>query len=369
MLTLTPNIPRMHFSALRKIVGSHVLQSLPPSHSLKKVLKIFLLFFPTYTLYTRIFFTFQLKQLCEGEQGEKEAVTAKTPEKQQIFEPTFSLRSLLETSVLNCKIPGKLKKFQAFSLSNMKTITAVSNNNALNGPGGLLDFSKPDPSLVFQCSICAQSMTEWPQIIQHIVQHSGTFAKHLSKMLDQSLVMLTTDQEITSVTNVLKCRKCKFYLPNSDLNQVWKHIKECSEISKLARGSAPSTSMPGNNSENAACVLCNSHTHSVPSESNCIKVLKSSLALNCNKITTTNQSKCLECSNMAVTKQTTTPQQLDDNNKIYFPFCNLHFSSHEKFVKLMKCFSTITHAFHQSDDSIEEIIVASKQQHKKHFNR
>ena len=112
MLTLTPNIPRMHFSALRKIVGSHVLQSLPPSHSLKKSFENISSFFSLHTHYIQEFFsTFQLKQLCEGEQGETEALTAKTPEKQQIFEPTFSLRSLLETSVLNCKIPGKLKKW------------------------------------------------------------------------------------------------------------------------------------------------------------------------------------------------------------------------------------------------------------------
>ena len=192
-------------------------------------------------------------------------------------------------------------------------------------------------------------------------------------MLDQSLVMLHTDQEITSMANVLKCRKCKFYLPNSDLNQVWKHIKECSEISKLARGGGgvPGVVPGNNNNENTACALCNSRTHSVPSESDCVNVLKSSLALNCKKNTNNNQSECLECSNMAVkTKQTTTTTKTQLDNKVYFPFCNLHFSSHEKFVKLMKCFSTITHAFHQSDDSIEEIIVASKQQHKNnHFNR
>ena len=41
VLTLTPNIPRMHFSALRKIVGSHVLRSFLPSHSLKKFWKYF----------------------------------------------------------------------------------------------------------------------------------------------------------------------------------------------------------------------------------------------------------------------------------------------------------------------------------------
>ena len=70
VLTLTPNIPRMHFSALRKIVGSHVLQSLPPSHSLKKVLKIFLLFFPTHIIQNFFFLHFSSNN-CVKENKEK----------------------------------------------------------------------------------------------------------------------------------------------------------------------------------------------------------------------------------------------------------------------------------------------------------
>ena len=266
-----------------------------------------------------------------------------TPEKRQPFEPTFSLRNLLETTL---KLPGKLKNFQAFSLSNMKTISAVSclkkqyqesiTNNKVNIP--------------FHCSKCARYLEDWPEIIQHIVQHSGTFSKHLSKMLDQSLVILNTDQGVTSVTNVLKCRKCKFYLPNFDLNQVLQHVKKCSEVSKLARSSIDE------------CPLCGSRTHSAPSDK-CVSTLKECLALDCNAesrgFDTRHGKKhnCLEC-NMAV--------NLSDNMK--FPFCNVHISSHEKFVKLMKCFSNITEAFHQSHDSIEEFIVASKQQQKRQQN-
>ena len=259
------------------------------------------------------------------------------------FQPTFSLRNLLESSL---KIPGKVKKFQAFSLSNMKTVGAVS---------GLFQHSSTmkmsSENYTFQCSKCNLAFEDWHQMITHTFQQSGTFAKHLSKMLDQSLVMLHTDQNVTSVATVLKCRKCKFYLPHHDLDQVLKHAKACNEASKQGRA-GPSE---------GACALCGSRTHSAPSDQFCASVLEASLALSCNPpLAAANQKSCLECKNMAVNYP-----PLDDHSNDKFPFCKQHLSSKEKFVKLMKCFATITDAFHQSDDSIEELIVASKQHHKK----
>ena len=254
------------------------------------------------------------------------------------FQPTFSLRNLLETSL---KIPGKIKKFQAFSLSNMKTVGAVS---------GLFQDSSTKMKMSFQCSKCNLAFEDWHQMITHTFQQSGSFAKHLSKMLDQSLVMLHTDQNVTSVATVLRCRKCKFYLPHHDLEQVLNHVKACNEASKQARAG----------SSEGACALCGSRTHSAPSDQLCVKALKASLALSCNSLAA-NQKSCMECKNMAVN------YPLDHHSNDKFPLCKQHLSSKEKFVKLMKCFATITDAFHQSDDSIEELIVASKQHHKKQF--
>merc|ERR1712051_559618 len=77
------------------------------------------------------------------------------------------------------------------------------------------------------CSKCDQSFQTWSQAAAHVIQDSGSFSKHLSKSLDQCLVIYSTTttnnsnsadsskQEQTnskpSLTSVLRCRKCKFY--------------------------------------------------------------------------------------------------------------------------------------------------------------
>lgn len=259
---------------------------------------------------------FQLKQL-----GESAAISVNNePE----VEPTFSLRQFIQSSILN-NVPGKLVKFQAFSLGNMKTVEAVST----------LQFSKSlrDNGQTFYCSKCGQKWPaeprNWPDIVSHIVQHCGALGKHLTQNLDQHLVALQTDQGATSLASVLRCRKCKFYLASSG---VAKHADQC--WSKMT-------------ADVGCCVYCGLVNR--PADHACLRTLKSSLVLGCNK---TNPDSCLVCKKMAV------------KTKNYFPLCANHASSSEKFSKLTDCFAAILDAFsgENSDvDSIEELIVASKQ--------
>ena len=247
--------------------------------------------------------------------AKKQEKISTPPPKKASNQATFSLRQHLQSN-LSTNLSGKLKKFQAFSLQDMKTIEAVS--NAIH--------TENEAHGTFQCSQCPQSWplnsgssSNWLEIVRHLVHKSGTFAKHLSPLVDQYLVILSTDQKVFSWTSVLKCRKCKFYLNGDD--DLTSHA-----CFKSARG---------------ACALCNTrHTGSGPSDK-CVSLLTGALALHCK-----NSSKCDD--KKAVIK--------NNNN-------NHHTLKKETLLKVANCFATITNAFNEdANDSIEELIVASKQQ-------
>ena len=108
---------------------------------------------------------------------------------------TFSLRQLLLTSVLDNKSSPKevqkmpkLTKFQSFTLHNMKTIEAVSAMEEENEKRNVLT----EKNIALFCSKCDQSFPTWSQAAAHVVQDSGSFSKHLSKSLDQCLVIYST---------------------------------------------------------------------------------------------------------------------------------------------------------------------------------
>ena len=175
-----------------------------------------------------------------------------SPPEKKADEPkaTFSLRQLLLSSVLDNKqspkevqkMPErpKLTKFQSFTLHNMKTIEAVSSMEEENdGECNILTGKNKNVALF--CSKCDQSFQTWSQVAAHVIQDSSSFSKHLSKSLDQCLVIYSTTNNSnadsskqeqtnskTSLTSVLRCRKCKFYLPtNSDrqLENGWRLSK------------------------------------------------------------------------------------------------------------------------------------------------
>ena len=171
----------------------------------------------------------------------------------------------------------------------------------------------------------------WPDIVAHIAQDSGTFAKHLSKMLDQCLVVYETDAKVVSLTSVLRCRKCKFYLPTR-LESVVSHAKACA---------SPKASTQ------KECTVCNA-CHSTSSTHACSSALRTTLALHCRSL---GSKSCLACSKAVI--------------KNSMLFCENHTPSQEKFLKIGHCFATIVNAFTEhSNDSIEELIVASKQRSK-----
>jgi len=248
---------------------------------------------------------------------------SKSPKSPKTEESTFSLRNLLQSKVL---LPGKLKKFQSFSLHNMKTIEAAvkslpySENSKI--PGN------------FQCNECDQkwalNSTNWPEIARHILQNSGTFGKHLSPMIDQHLVILSTEENgqiLNTLIPVLKCRKCKFYLAGNLENHACFAAK--------------------NASARSACALCNKrHAGDGPSEE-CGRALTRALALSCRK-------SCLKCEiqNSKAVK----------NKKSQKKNCENHTFKSETLHTVAKCFATLTNAFNEdTNDTIEELIVASKQ--------
>ena len=289
-------------------------------------------------------------------------------EKEKKPEPkaTFSLRQLLLTSVLANKTekqtstasskdkmqitqpPGKLTKFQSFTLHNMKTIEAVSamEEENITGTG--------NKNVSLKCSKCEQSFRTWSQAARHIIQESGSFSKHLSKSLDQCLVIYSTTSQhqvkqpnltnttisttidqahTTSLTSVLRCRKCKFYLPtNSDrqLENVLSHVHECTE-----------SSTDDDKSRNLSCAVCGNKSGAAHSAQQCLSILKKSLALHCDP--------CLVCGKKAVNLRQ----------------CEKHTNISRDQQNLGKCLAVITNAFDRDNqDSIEELIVASKQNSK-----
>ena len=263
-------------------------------------------------------FIFQIKQLGNNNvAGSNPVKKPKEPEP----EATFSLRQLLQTSVLeksqNAKIPGNLTKFQSFSLNNHRTVEAVSEAFEEN----VSNIEK------FQCSKCDSSFNSWPEVALHLLQESGTFAKHLSKSLDQSLVIFTTDAKITSLISVVRCRKCKFYLPTSSETQfanVLSHVEACAEKSADATA-------------DQACLTCGNHVTQQHTRESCLRTLKEKLAIFCNP--------CLVC------KQNTTKMAVKND-------CVLH--TRQKGGKFEKCLAVISQTF-QDGETIEEMIVASKQ--------
>lgn len=236
--------------------------------------------------------------------------------------PTFSLRQLLKSTVLSpsSKVPGQqnLTKFQSFSLHNTKTIEAVTSLAS-----ELEHDTENEPQ--FCCSKCGKTFQTWLEVARHSISENGSFAKHLTKSLDQALVIFSTEAQATSLTSVLKCRKCKFYLPShsdKQIEQVLKHVQACGQKAE-PDAHALATS---------ECALCaGRHAGHPAAGSVCAETLKSSLALQCRPKAVT------KCDNLA---------------------------------KLGKCLAVISHTFAQDNgDSIEELIVASKQRSKaKHFH-
>ena len=253
---------------------------------------------------TIFFFIFQSKQL--EQKNPKVNKTSTSPKPKTVS--TFSLRNLLQSKVL---IPGKLKKFQSFSLHNMKTIEAAVKSIQTSEVQG-----------TFHCNECSEkwalNSTNWPDIARHVIQNSGTFSKHLSPMIDQHLVILSTEQNgqnLNTWTSVLKCRKCKFYLDGNLENHA------C--FTKSAR---------------SACALCNKRHAGGPSEE-CGRALTRALAISCRK-------SCLKCDSKAVNPKN----------------CENHTFKSETLQTIAKCFATLTNAFNEdTNDTIEELIVASKQ--------
>lgn len=254
---------------------------------------------------SNIFLFLQLKQL--GQESPK-VDNDEIGGGEKLPEATFSLRQLLQTSVLDDKV--KLAKFQSFTLHNMKTIEAVNAASA--------NTIKDAPKTKISCSKCRQE-TDW----DHLVQQSGTLAKHLSKSLDQNLVIYSTaDSSKVSLTSVLRCRKCKFYLPthsDKQLQKVLEHVQSCQH--------------PPNSSN--CCAVCGAAGNS---KHDCGQTLKESLVLHCHQdwaVNNNNQNKAV--------------------NNLRKNVVNIG--------KLAKCLNIISHAFLQesNDCSIEELIVASKQ--------
>ena len=220
----------------------------------------------------------------------------------------------------------------------------------------MLDFllTGKNKNVALFCSKCDQSFRTWSQVAAHVIQDSGSFSKHLSKSLDQCLVIYSTTtnksnadsskqeqtNSKTSLTSVLRCRKCKFYLPtNSDrqLENVLSHVHECVQTSADAAG--PLEEKRAGHS----CAVCGGPSGHL--EKDCLNYLKTSLALYCNP--------CMVCKNMAVNLK-----QCEKHTKI------------SRDQKLGKCLSIITNAFDRENhqDSIEELIVASKQISKRQHN-
>jgi hypothetical protein len=278
---------------------------------------------------------------------------------------TFSLRQLLLSSVLDNKqspkevqkMPEtpKLTKFQSFTLHNMKTIEAVSAMEEENDEKCNILTGKNKNVALF-CSKCDQSFRTWSQAAAHVIQDSGSFSKHLSKSLDQCLVIYSTTtndnkesskqeqtNSKTSLTSVLRCRKCKFYLPtNSErqLENVLSHVLECAQTSAGAAVGPLEEKRAGH-----SCAVCGGPSGHL--ENDCLNYLKTSLALYCNP--------CMVCKkNMAVNLK-----QCEKHTKI------------SRDQKLGKCLSIITNAFdreNHQDSTIEELIVASKQNSKRQHN-
>lgn len=212
--------------------------------------------------------------------------------------PTFSLKQLLQSSVL--EKDEKLSHFQSFSLHNQKTVEAV---NAMNEPSENLPK--------FNCSTCKKSdFQNWNQIAGHL-ENSGSFSKHLCKSLDQILVIYTKENGFQSCASVLRCRKCKFYLPtNSDrqIESALKHVEECGN---------PETE----------CEFCGkARALHKNGRAACAQKVSALLALKCNN------------DNKAVTKS-------------------------ERILMMEKCLNILM-TFPQ-EESIEELIVASKQRSKR----
>ena len=242
----------------------------------------------------------------------------KTPVKNHP-ESTFSLRQHLQSATSQ-----KVKKFQAFSLQDLKTVEAVSKA-----------FQISENEEIFQCFQCDQKWTlngsNWPEIVRHLVQKSGTFAKHLSSLVDQYLVILQTDQKTLSLTSVLKCRKCKFYLNVSTIISKVSYLLILISYLFTLQISKVENHACLKSARGTTCALCNTKHAGGPSEK-CVRALTGALALHCKKSTS--------------------------DNKAVIP--NL---KKEIVLKVANCFATITNAFNEdANDSIEELIVASKQQ-------
>ena len=158
-------------------------------------------------------------------------------------------------------------------------------------------------------------------------------------MLDQCLVIYETDKKNISLTSVLRCRKCKFYL---NLESVSSHSKACNH----------GGSQPKARGAQEECTVCGTRGHNLTTHAGepCLSALQTTLALRCRRNNNNNNS-CLVCSKAV---------------KGNF-FCENHtLSSSPKFLKIGQCFAAIINAFTE-DDSIEELIVASKQRSKKFY--
>ena len=290
-----------------------------------------------------------------------ECPTAKVAKKPS-FLATFSLKNLVAQSFL--KESEKLQSCQSFSLTSMRSVEAVAANEKAE-----LKQSQSEASF-YRCAQCDQkwllTSENWPKIAQHITRiqsdNSGVFGKHLSKMLDQHLVLFQAKDGALSFTSVLKCRKCKFYIEHhSDLEGLAAHYEACFKTKPI-------------NSSAQRCDICAS-AQSADDLHSCLDHLSKSLLLQCKSKDAEDQD-CLLCyphnnnnNNTKAVISTTNCKQnqiSQEQRNLCEKHCNNNNNSKSaKFIsKMATCLSEISRVF-ESGESIDEHIVASKQRLKK----
>lgn len=257
---------------------------------------------------------------------------------------TFSLRQLLTGKLIKEK---HLERFQSFSLCGSRTLDALAASYQQK------EYQEVSGnSLAYECLHCSKS---WPitranmaQIVGHFsplndaddVDDNGSSSqhvsgKHLSKVYDQLQVAVSLkNNNNIGLTSVLRCRKCKFYLPpfSSSGLELVQHAQECFKA-KFQRGGSK------------VCLVCNGKHHQQQmGSSKCVENLLSSLAVNCCR-----SKLCLKCcrqTNGPAVCQKCLANLQDDNGTL---------------ERTADAYSLIFDTFAQAD-MIEEQIVAAKRQ-------
>jgi hypothetical protein len=244
-------------------------------------------------------------------------------------EATFSLRQLISKSILKTEKSEQIDKFQSFCLNNSKTLDALAQKK--------IEFNwNCNKEKIFSCVECDEKWAicdeNWPQIVSHFASNcpDAKMGKHLSQMLDQHLVLFETKEPeekncgtTTNICSVLRCRKCKFYLPQ---NVVFAHAQKC----------WPTRLADAAHAGGKACALCGAHSHRAPGEKACAQTLMTSRAVRCNN---NNNNKNNKNEQLSKQQQAVNQKNLD---------------------KLKLVYANVFNTFYNGEN-IEELIVASKQ--------